>query len=308
VNEIYRRILEALLEANNRNTPEEQADYLRSLKPAARALWQAYQQQAGINADAQYDEPAVQAAYMLRYFPSYSQLVFQSLNTIGNVASFNEEHARVAFFGPGPAPELLGVLQSLRQRLPHQIPITATLFDRASNAWQPSRQINVERLLPLIWNGDLITIQERELDFSHAAASQDVTVREVLANADLVIFQNCVNEIPQASQAAFHANAIEFHRLMRPGSVMLFVERRGYVGTLTLLASIRATAIQQQLCSVTMSDEAVLNCRPINAVAPPLLTTHLLVRRDVFLPITPDEYGLVLGADLQYQYWALRRQ
>src|SRR4051812_19784011 len=108
-------IVRALFEANNCVTPAGQAEYLRSLRPAVRALWDAYRDPSGVVHNPQYVAAATQAVYMLRYFPGYTQLLPTCLSAQepGHLVTMNDPIVRAAYFGAGPAPEVYGTLQFL---------------------------------------------------------------------------------------------------------------------------------------------------------------------------------------------------
>src|SRR5687767_12883842 len=147
---MYELILKALFSMNNRFTPEEQACYLKDLKPAAKALWRAYKPGYGNTVNASYDQSATQAVYMLRYFPQYAAIVDVVLDELFEKSgfSFNDELLHVSLFGCGPAPELWGIMQFVRRRFPKSQMVVVHLFDVASRQWAPSRTITLEYLVP----------------------------------------------------------------------------------------------------------------------------------------------------------------
>lgn len=308
MNAVYRRILEALFEANNCNTPDEQARYLQGLKPAALDLWNAYQQQTGIHRSTRYDVTATQAAYMLRYFPSYSQLVPACLSdsTIAGLTTFNEEGIGAVFFGAGPAPELYGFLQFLKANEPAAAMLRAHLFDVASDEWQLSREINVNRLLPLAWNGETDVVAE-EFDLADANAVCNFSGRQWLQAANLVVFQNCLNEIPEDCHTVVRTNILEILRMMAGGRLLLIIERTGYTASEALLKSIEET-LPAELFEVKIPGERVFDCRLINRMVPDVVTENLLTRIEEFRPLAPEECGLVLAGNISYHCLAIKRR
>ena len=113
---MYDKILGEIFAKNGLENTDSQINYLQSLKPAAKRLWQAYQSQA-VAID--YSEPKIQEVYLLRYFVPYSRLlsaVLKKMESQGNVISSKGGLLSACFFGCGPGPELAGLIRHLKQR------------------------------------------------------------------------------------------------------------------------------------------------------------------------------------------------
>jgi hypothetical protein len=165
---MYELILKALFCMNNRSTREEQALYLKALKPAARALWRAYRPGYGNTVTASYDQPTTQAVYMLRYFPQYATIVDFVLEELfkKSVLPFNDELIHVSHFGCGPAPELWGIMRFIKRRFPRAQMLVAHLFDVASKQWAPCRAITLDYLIPSMWDKGLFEARAVAYDFT----------------------------------------------------------------------------------------------------------------------------------------------
>ena len=306
----YERILTSLFDANDLRTPEEQGRYLEGLRPAAVRLWQAYQQQQGIGQATHYDQAAIQAAYMLRYFPSYTQPIVRTVTLLAAFGdrTLDQETVRAVFFGSGPAPELHGLLRVLRTRFPAARRIVAHLFDIASTTWQPSREIIVNHLLPLIWAGGHIEVNASTFDVSHPDALQHFGGQQVVAGAHLAVFQNCLNEIPVAAHATVRANVLQILRAMPRGSVMTIIERAKYPAVAALLAENRQTGVDEGVCNVLMGpEERAIDCAWINDAAPQIVLEKLFVKISTYRTLTDNEYGRVLSRYVAYVCMALAR-
>src|SRR6266581_7469187 len=218
--ELYERILQSLFEANHLSTTEEQARYLENLRPAVVRLWDAYQRQEGIQNATHYDDLSTQAAYLLRYFPSYTQPIRETLLAFAReiTSGLNVERVRVAFFGSGPEPELFGLLQFLRSNASAARIVEARLYDVAAGPWLPSREINLNRLVPLAWGVNRIETQSVELDLSRPNGIRELGGLD-FSVLHLAVFQNCLNEIAPNSYAAVCENIAQLLRFMPTGSL-----------------------------------------------------------------------------------------
>lgn len=307
--DLLQRILDSLFRAGGKRTPQEQAEFLRELRPAAQQLWHAYQQQHGIHADAKYAESAVQAIYMLRYFPAYTQLIRERLAFALECGfiPLDAETIEAAYFGAGPGPEVYGTLQFLQESVPTARRCIAHLFDIGDKTWAPSRAVNVDELVPLVWSRDALQIASSRFDI---ATQPILSVKEhrALVSCHLVVFQNCLNEIPADRYGFVRDNLLEILRLMPAKSVLLIIERTKYPGVTGLLAELNALAAKGGMRDVMISDEDVYNARHIKDSMPAVVMENLFLRQTrVYGQYADDEVGLVLAPKVEYLWTLFRR-
>lgn len=149
---MYPQILSALCEMNGLSTAKTTKEYLVGLKPAARTLWDAYQVQ---HVKVSYDNPEIQAVYMLRYFPQHAETLRRVLTQLPQRvrAELEQRNLRAVHFACGPAPELCGVAQFLNDSFPPRQAMSAYLHDIASSSWGYARHVTLEYLIPSVWQG-----------------------------------------------------------------------------------------------------------------------------------------------------------
>src|ERR1700741_569650 len=97
-------IVALLLESRGLNEKTDQAAYLKSLRPKARRLWNAYRKP---NIQVDYSDGDYQAVYMIRYFAFYSQLIRGILTRAleaGKVLPFDREKLAISLFCSGAVP------------------------------------------------------------------------------------------------------------------------------------------------------------------------------------------------------------
>jgi hypothetical protein len=313
---MYELILKALFSMNNRATPQEQARYLNELKPAARALRQAYRPGYGKPVSASYHDPSIQAVYMLRYYPQYAAIVDVVLDELFEKAalSFNDELLSVSLFGCGPAPELWGLMRFIKRRFLKTEMIVAHLFDAASQQWAPCRAITLEHLLPSIWDKNLFETCAMPLDFTQPSLTTRLASGKdqlrVIEEASLITFQNCLNELPPASHMTVWKNLVAVLQRMKSGGVLLIIDRQGYPDVVGLLNIVATAAMKERLAQVVVpvNDEREYDCEGILNRMPSVLTENLFVRRPAVAGnILPEEDGLVCTRTVKSHILALRR-
>jgi hypothetical protein len=199
---------------------EDLSGFLRRLKPAAKYLWHAYRSSS---ANVSYRKLAVQAIYMLRYFPQYAEVTRVVLDELHRkeVLPFQEELLYISLFGCGPAPELCGIMQFLKSRFPRSEMIIAHLLDIASEGWMHSRQITLDHLVPTLWDKQLFEVHAIYFDLSQFGSTAVLSTTNGSSNAigeaSLMIFQNCLNELPRSMHKVATENILALLQMMKPG-------------------------------------------------------------------------------------------
>ena len=176
---IYDDILSGILEieglgklTNSKpNIIRKQRDYIESLKPFARDVWGSYQSQ---DVSTNYLSKESQNCYLLRYFIPYSNLlrleldnlkIHEEINVFGNNTKrvkINKIHA--SFFGPGPAPEILGLMEHLSNcHSPSIENLQINLFDINSSTWEHS--VNLIKKFVIAKRSKKINVNSFKSDF-----------------------------------------------------------------------------------------------------------------------------------------------
>jgi hypothetical protein len=304
-------ILQGLSSLHGLSSEQELSGFLRGLKPTARFLWQAYRSNI---VNISYRKQTVQAAYMLRYFPRYAEVTRVALDELymQGVLPFQDELLYVNLFGCGPAPELCGIMQFLKSRFPTSEMLIAHLLDAASDSWRYSSQITLDYLTPTLWDKQLLEVHSIHFDLSQPGSSDSFTTLNSRLNrideASLVMFQNCLNEFPQSAHDVVTKNFLVLLRMMKPGKIMLVIDRAGYQCIMDLLSRISSLAEEHGLAKLLIFDQdRVLDCNPILEKMPRILTENLFVRKISGNEIAPDEDGLICTRRVLHHCLALQR-
>jgi hypothetical protein len=124
-----------------------------------------------------------------------------------------------------------GFLNSTAFR-PQQIRINT--FDINSDHWAFSRNITFQYLIPTVWNHCPILQSNKNLNIaSHNSLQPFVTVFQ---NSNLVVFQNCLNEIPENLHNVVRNNLMTIINSIPTGAIILIIDLFGYQPVLDLLA------------------------------------------------------------------------
>ena len=130
---MFEDLLNGIFDRNGLYDTKAKAQYLSELRPHAKQLWQSYQQQ---NITVDYSEAKIQEAYLLRYFPFYTRPVVKELDALrtAGVTLPEVELLDACFVGCGPGPEVIGLMQHLRNSEADTTMLTAKMVDIAAAA------------------------------------------------------------------------------------------------------------------------------------------------------------------------------
>ena len=229
----YRALLDAIYATRRIKTDEQKQKLLNNLLIASQELGREYQQQ---NVSPDYSKPYYQEAYLLRYFLPYSQPVPYLLNHLILQKNFpyqlpEDGTLTASFFGCGPGPELYGLMHYLGG--PQSgIDISAAMLDIMP--WKHAREIVFEHLLT--------RTEIHEFKSNLVGNARDFLPNDSgkwISNSDLIVIQHCLNEKHNAQNERLLENLKQIVRKMKPGAVLLIIERAGYSGVKELLGKFR---------------------------------------------------------------------
>lgn len=284
---MYNLILEALYHLNNLSSVEEQRQYLQSLKPFARQLRKSYDPSLAASVQADYRSTKTQSAYMLRYFPQYSQVIRIILNRLDAQFSlpFKQEELSACFFGAGPAPEVYGFLRFLSTSFSNVQKVTVYTFDIISDEWSYSRKITEGYLIPSTWRDRTLAVVNNEFDLTQINSLNKFS--NIIRSSTLNVFQNCLNEISRN----FHSNVVDnfksLVKLMSSGSILMVIDLSSYAGALQLISQIENMIRSENLASVlvsTSNGHGRYDAVSLRNLLPEAITKNLPTGEDGLIP------------------------
>lgn len=232
---MYSRILAGLC-------PDEaqQPAFLEALKPAVIKLRRKYNEGPNIAID--YADDSMAEAYAMAYGSPAYELTGELLrcHPPDFLIQPDCETFRLVVFAAGPGLECAAVADYLAEYRPEVNRLEALLVDRVDDAWVPVRR-QVYRMIP---SRPQVKPCSLTRDITDPAVFDEL--EEWLWRADLVLFQNCLNEL---------GAGIPLQRLfgMLPArSTVIFGDLRNYDTTLRALFEAVKNALQSK-CSLQLN-------------------------------------------------------
>lgn len=287
---MYQAILSHIYHVQGLNTSAQQEAYLQYLQPLAKQLWSSYRE---VHVQVDYSNIDVQAIYMLRYYPAYSELLpyIFSLNNL----HIDGPHIQAAFFGVGPAPELYGLVKYLLQF--HNIQSISThLYDIATNEWAFSRNITIQNLIPDIIQQRLFTSKSYVFDIRQPQSTNSIST-ELVVGCDFFVFQNCLNELGENNHNNAIDNIVSLLRRASQGSVLAIIDRVGYDSALSLIESIERIVLNEGLGIVLKQKDMNYDAEEVRDQMP------VVVKNNLFFGVSSHyagHAGLILAKSIKY--------
>lgn len=290
---MYLEILNGLFASNNLTTDQAKQTYLQNLKPAVQSLRASYR---AFPVRFDYANHSVQAAYLLAYFPHYTDLLLTALNKTEAVFA-NQNISELHLFGSGPCPEILGFLRYATQHTPRvNRDIQVTIYDIAVEHWRYSRDIIYGHVVPTFLNGSTVHRSAGQIDIS-----QHFT-KNFTAGSKLCVFQNCLNEISEANHGTLIQNFRNVYSSLPSGSYLAIIDL-DYRQIRELIANIE-NALTQNPCQVLRSiAEGEIRHRSHWGSPPQIITDNLLTD----IPGQENPTGLLPRRNIPFIYSLYRK-
>lgn len=295
---MFEELLNGIFERNGLDDKQAQAQYLSALRPYAKHLWNSYQQQ---DVTADYSETQTQEAYLLRYFPSYTLLVERELDTLQSdgVALPEVELLDACFFGCGPGPEVIGLMQHLAKSKADTTMLTAKFVDIAAETWSHARVIVLAHLTEPLWEPRLLECES----FTACLSDMRAMRRIPLEGCHLAVVQNCLNEVPANVRSKVVDNILEAFRRLSPGAIALVIDRSGYDATKEMMRLMhkRAAGIENitPIGDADLADKRI-SCDKMLYDVPSIITNNVLHRYGDPEPAAWDSDGLIFARRVDY--------
>lgn len=220
---MYDHLLRVVAESHDLSAANLPA-YLRSLQPTLKNLRTSFQTSTQVRVD--YADPSTQAAYMLAYFPHH---VLQTAHNLDRAcrasadlrALFQHDRFHVTLLGAGPTPEAVAVVQQC-QRMGGAAAVNIVAFDRDSRGWAPARTL-ARQLAQAISPNVRLAYRSHALDLSRPNALTADAI-SALCSSQLVIMQNCINEIVNRDASALASNVEAILEAMPARSTLLLAD------------------------------------------------------------------------------------
>ena len=186
----YRIALGALRRLRPRLEGEALEHYLQSIRPSLLSLRKRYRNMRVENG---YSQEEDQHAYLLGYLPPYFWTAISVLNRDELKVLTSRQSVTAAFLCAGPGTEAAALTHLLKSRADRPRRLDIELLDIDCDEWAPVQSAVMREVVQL----------PGAMEVSHRSRFMDLTKpetlsehREVFERCNLVMMQNCLNEVP----------------------------------------------------------------------------------------------------------------
>lgn len=217
---VYDQIVEAIDALNDE--PLEIREYLQALKPDVKQLRASYRKPLPVYVN--YALQNIQSAYLITYLPHYYQLIYKilvehELQRMKTITDFS-----AVFIGGGPGSEAYGTLKYILEYCPNIKNISIDILDINASTWDYSHSALIGYLLPELNRYKDISVKWDSHAFNLVDANDIELNKSVFENADIVVIQNCINEIAYIDYKKLEENVLNIFRLLPDSSSLLMVD------------------------------------------------------------------------------------
>jgi hypothetical protein len=297
-------ILNSLFQLHNVTTEQAKATFLQNHQAPALDVWRAFR---AFPVRVNYTRQDIQSVYMLRYFPPYSQIIKIILNALHHNRGhlpFNGQTLGASFIGCGPSPEIYGFFEFLNSTAFRPQQVRVNTFDIYSDHWAFSRNITFQSLIPRVWNHSPILPTNNNLNIaSHNSLQPFATTFQ---NSNLVVFQNCLNEIPENLHSVVRNNLKTIIDNIPTGAIILIIDLLGYQPVLDLLAYLEDDTELIQSVEILRSSrqgEQSYDAKELVNAIPPIVRQHFLTG----IPFQVEN-GLIPRRYIKYHHLTMRKR
>jgi molecular chaperone DnaK (HSP70) len=200
MDDIYDAIVKGLREKIPTTTRIE--TYLQSLQKSVKSLRIAYRNSPVY---VPYEKTDIQAAYLATYLPHYYQLIYKIfIEEVPDIFK-NKKEIHLTFIGGGPGSETYGALNYIFNNCPEANNVYITILDINATTWDYSHSIVLKNLIDAI-NKRNVSIQWKSIQFDLVSEVDTQKVKLIIGKSDLLVIQNCLNEIASTNLPALKTN------------------------------------------------------------------------------------------------------
>lgn len=322
----YRSLLDGIYSTRNLYTDTQKQLYLQYLQNSARKLWSEYQSQ---DISPNYSRHDYQEVYLMRYLFPYSLIIPTLLHHLKNLCHFKAELLIASFFGCGPGSEIYGFMRYLNKAQPGIIKISPAMLDSTSTGWgqylcsvwdpvftgwKHSRKIVFNHLLSKTQRPTVYGIADFNSDIEGNGGNFLRPASEGwVRKSDLICIQFCLNETSVSRYKQLRTNLRFLVSIMKPGALMLVIERDGYSPVKNLLTNFHSDLSQFNNVQTHCEFNDSLDLGRINNHVPEDLRTYLFLTRlskEQWQRNNPrrSEDGLWLSNSIKFHWLAVSKQ
>lgn len=290
--EIYDAIVNGLKANMPSNTGIEA--YLQSLQKSVKSLRIAYRNSPVF---VPYEKTDIQAAYLATYLPHYYQLIYKIfIEEVPDIFK-NKKEIHLTFIGGGPGSEAYGALKYIFNNCVEAKDIYVTILDINASTWNYSHSIVQENLVVAI-NSREAAIHWKSVQFDLVSKAETKKVKLIIEKSNLLVIQNCLNEIATSNLPALKANLKLFFEYLPGDSYLLMSDMTSVARpTMKALEKYLIDNFAPKFCKSTLSSASSRSLVSVHHIPSAIISKNLLLRTD----------GLIPKKNLNYDYSILSK-
>jgi molecular chaperone DnaK (HSP70) len=255
--------------------------YLQSLQKSVKSLRIAYRNNPVFVA---YEKTDIQAAYLATYLPHYYQLIYKIfIEEVPDIFKGKKE-VHLAFIGGGPGSEAYGAIKYILNNCLDAKIIHVTILDINASTWGFSHNIVSENLVENVNDGKA-QIHWKAIAFDLTSEADIKKVKPIIENSDLLVIQNCLNEIAANNLPSLKSNIKTLFEFL-PGNAYLLMSDMTSVArpTMKVLEKYLQDTVAPKFIKTTLSSPSSRSLISVHHRPSPIIAQNLLVGTDGLIP------------------------
>lgn len=276
-------IYDAIVSGLKKNIPPHLGieSFLQSLQKSVKSLRIAYRNNP---VNVPYEKIDIQAAYLATYLPHYYQLIYKIfIEEVPDIFKGKKE-VYLTFVGGGPGSEAYGAIKYILNNCTDAEIIHVTILDINAATWGYSHSIVSENLVASVNDGHA-KIDWKSITFDLTSAADIFKVKPIIEKSDLLVIQNCLNEIATFNLQFLKINVkILFEYL--PGNAYLLMSDMTSVArpTLKVLENYLVDNFSPTFIKTTLSYPNSRSLISVHHRPSPIIAKNLLLGTDGLIP------------------------
>ncbi len=292
---VYDDIVKAIDDLKDESV--EIKEYLQSIKPDVRQLRASYRKPPPVYVN--YALQKIQSAYLITYLPHYYQLIYKILVEQDLQLMKTKSDFSAVFIGGGPGSEAYGTIKYILEYCPNMKNISIDILDINANTWNYSHSALSGFLLPELNQYNEVSIKWNSHQFNLVDKNSIVSNASIFEKADIVVIQNCINEIAREDYHILEKNVIDIFKSLSDFSSLLMVD-------LTTSVRSKIAQLEQKIESQFLNISKVTTSKNRSASAMTSINHRpSQIIRDNLLDYTD---GLIPRKNLKYDFSLLSKK
>ncbi|MBA3649403.1 MAG: Hsp70 family protein [Chitinophagales bacterium] len=255
--------------------------YLKSLQKSVKSLRIAYRNSP---VHVNYEDSDIQAAYLATYLPHYYQLIYNIfLEEVPDIFK-GKKDVYLTFIGGGPGSEAYGAVKYIVNNCKSAKNIHVTILDINAPTWSFSHSIVQENVIRAITSKNL-NVHWKAVFFDLVSEEEVKKVKSIVRESDLLVIQNCLNEIAVTNLPALKRNLKLLFEYLPGSSYFLMSDMTsGARTTIKALEHHLVNLFDPKLIKSTLSLSSSRSLISVHHRPSSIIAENLLVGTDGLIP------------------------